>query len=320
MESIKWGVLGYARIARLFVIPAIQRSTNSEFYAIASRDKEKLEKCQADFGCKKTYSSYDELLDDPEVQAVYIPLPNSLHKEWTIKAARKGKHILCEKPMALNAAECLEMVEESKKNNVVLMEAFMYRYTDRIRKVREIIDSGVIGDVKYINSTFRFFLNRENDVRMVQELGGGSLYDVGCYPLNFVGMVTGSVPVSVSAEFVKQDGVDVIFSALLRYGNGTIASINCGFNAFGKQFSEIIGTKGIVEVPLTFSNDAGFITVISHEGKREVEVLESDRYQLEIEDFSDAVLHNRKPLFSLDETVRNMRILDDLMEKVRACK
>jgi predicted dehydrogenase len=314
-KRIKWGVLGYAKIAREQVIPAIVRASNSEFYAIASRDAEKAKQCQEKFGCSKVYKSYDELLDDPEIQAIYIPLPNSLHKEWTIKAAQKGKHILCEKPIALNTEEALEMIKVCEQNNVKLMEAFMYRYTDRTRKVKELLDSGIIGDVKYINSSFRFLLSRENDVRMAPELGGGSLYDVGCYPINFVGMVTGSSPVSMSGECVLQNGVDVLFSAVLKYENGIIAVINSGFNAFTRVFSEIVGTKGVMEIPDTFFGNAGTITITTAEGRKEIEVQESDRYQLEVEDFADAVLNNRQPLFSLEETVRNMKIIDQLLDR-----
>ena len=313
-KKIKWGVLGYARIAKNEVIPAIVKAANAEFYAIASRDQEKLKQCQKDFDCPKAYNSYDELLEDPEVDAVYIPLPNGFHKEWTIKAARKGKHVLCEKPIGLNTGECLEMVKACEQNNVKLMEAFMYRYTDRTKKVKELLDSGVIGEVKYINSSFRFYLENKKDVRMDPAIGGGALYDVGCYPLNFVGMVTGSSPVSMAAECVKENGVDVILSAVLNYESGIIATINCGFNAFGRLFTEIIGTKGVIEVPDTFFGNAGTITVTTEEGKKEIQVQESDRYRLEIEDFSDAVIKDREPFFSLDETVRNMQLIDKLLE------
>lgn len=312
-NKVKWGVLGYAKIAKDAVIPAIVKASNAEFYAIASRSKDKLKECQEDFECPKAYASYDELLDDPEVQAVYIPLPNKLHKEWTIKAARKGKHILCEKPIALNTEECLEMIEECRKNNVKLMEAFMYRYTDRTKKVNELVNSGIIGDVKYINSSFRFFLSRENDVRLNKELGGGSLYDVGCYPINFAGMITGDSPVSMTAECVIENGVDVIFSAVLKYKSGIICTINSGFNAYERIYSEIVGTKGVIEVPDTFLDNAGFITVITEDGVKEVEVEKSERYVLEVEDFSDAVINDREPKFSLDETVRNMKIIDQLL-------
>jgi xylose dehydrogenase (NAD/NADP) len=157
-RKIRWGVLGYARIARESLIPAIQRSSNSEFHAIASRDEAKLSACRAQFNGPKTFRGYDELLRDPDVDVVYIPLPNSLHREWTIKAAEQGKHVFCEKPIALNAAECREMMAACAANRVTLMEAFMYRYTDRTRKVQEVLRSGALGEIKFISSTFRFLL------------------------------------------------------------------------------------------------------------------------------------------------------------------
>lgn len=317
-KKIKWGVLGYARIARLSVIPAIVKAKNSEFYAIASRDEEKLQACQKEFGCPKAYTSYEVLLDDPEVDAVYIPLPNHLHKEWTLKAAQKGKHVLCEKPIALNQQECLEMMEACEKYQVKFMEAFMYRYTARTRKVRELLDSGIIGEVRHVNSTFRFLLNREGDVRLKPEMGGGSLFDVGCYAINFIGMVTGRSPVSMSGECITREGVDVGFSAVLKYDNGLIATVNSGFDTHLLQYSIIAGTKGIMHVPDTFSDTAGKITVVTAEGSQDVEVEASERYVLEVEDFADAVLKDRKPLFSLDETVRNIGIIEELLKKVGA--
>jgi D-xylose 1-dehydrogenase (NADP+, D-xylono-1,5-lactone-forming) len=202
-RKIKWGVLGYARIARGSVIPAIQRSSNAEFYAVASRDKAKLKECFESCSVPKSYESYDELLNDPDVEAVYVPLPNALHKEWTIKAAQKGKHVLCEKPIALTAQECDEMIRVCKEHKVKLMEAFMYRYTHRIKKVQEVIASGVLGDIKYINSCFRFLLANPASIKLKPELGGGSLYDVGCYPVNFISMVTQDEPESVAAECTR---------------------------------------------------------------------------------------------------------------------
>lgn len=314
MKKIKWGVLGYARIARLSGIPAIKMAPNSEFYAIASRDEEKLRQCKEDFGVVKTYTSYDDLLDDPDIDAVYIPLPNSLHKEWTIKAANKGKHVLCEKPVALNTQETVEMVEACEKNNVNFMEGFMYRFTDRTKKVQKVLKSGIIGEVKYINSTFRFFLDREGTIKMKPELGGGSIYDVGCYPLNFVGMVTGKEPKSVSAEYIYQDGVDIMFTGVLKYDDGVIATINSGFNSFSRMYSEIVGTKGAIEIPDTFLDNAGVITVVTNEGTKEIPVEKCERYALEVEEFADAILNNRKPMLTAKESIRNMRIMDRLLE------
>ena len=240
-RKIRWGVLGCARIARENLIPAMQRSSNSEFHAIASREESKLADSRARFNVAKTFRSYDELLRDPEVDAVYIPLPNSLPREWTIKAAQNGKHVLCEKPLALNAAECHEMIAACAANRVTLMEAFMYRYTDRTRQVLDVLRSGVLGEIKFISSTFRLLLANQASIKLKPELGGGALYDVGCYPVNFIGMVLdaingsgpgeGTLPESASAECTKLGGGDMILSALLKYPSGLIASLNCGFNA-----------------------------------------------------------------------------------------
>jgi predicted dehydrogenase len=317
-------VLGYARIARESLIPAIQRSSNSEFHAIASREESKLAECRARFNVPKTYRSYDELLRDPEVDAVYVPLPNSLHREWTIKAAEKGKHVLCEKPIALNAAECREMIATCAANKVTLMEAFMYRYTDRTRKVLDVLKSGVLGEIKFVSSTFRFLLANPASVKLKPELGGGALYDVGCYPVNFIGMVVDEIvrnqsckaesllPESISVECVRANSIDMIFSALMKYPSGLIASLNCGFNAQKRIFSEIIGAKGALEIPDTFFDNAGALTLTVGEERREIPVEQSDRYRLEVEDFADAILQKCATHFSVAETQRNMEVMDKL--------
>jgi len=322
-RKIRWGVLGCARIARENLIPAMQRSSNSEFHAIASREAAKLAECRAKFNVPKTYSSYDELLRDPEIDAVYVPLPNSLHREWTIKAAENGKHVLCEKPMALNAAECRDMAAACAANQVTLMEAFMYRYTARTRQVLEIIRSGALGEIKFISSTSRFLLANPASIKLKPELGGGALYDVGCYPLNFIGMVLDEaaqsgpgrspLPESLSVECVRTGGIDVIFSALLKYPGGLIGSLNCGFNAQKRVYSEIIGTKAALEIPDTFLDNAGSLVLVSGDERREIPVAQSDRYRLEIEDFAEAILQKRAPQFSLAETRRNAELMDRLI-------
>lgn len=330
-RKIRWGVLGYARIARESVIPAIQRSSNSEFRVIASREESKLGECRARFNVPKAYLGYDELLRDPEVDAVYIPLPNSMHHEWTLKAAANRKHVLCEKPISLNAAECREMIAACSAHDVTLMEAFMYRYTDCTRKVIEVLKSGVLGDIKFVSSTFRFLLANPASIKLKPELGGGSLYDVGCYPVNFVGIVTdeiaraqsgdskvmGDMPESVSVECARANGVDMICSALMKYPSGLIASLNCGFNAHKQMFSEIIGTKGVLEIPDTFWDNAGVLILRTDDQRREIPVEQNDRYRLEVEDFADAILRGRAPHFSLTETQRNMEVMDRLFAAMK---
>jgi predicted dehydrogenase len=325
-RKIQWGVLGCARIARESVIPAIQRSSNSELRAVASRQESKQAECRAQFAAAAVYPGYEELLRDPAVDAVYVPLPNSLHREWTIRAAEHGKHVLCEKPMALDAAQCREMTAACAANGMRLMEAFMYRYTDRTRQVLEVLRGGALGEIKFITSSFRFLLANPNSIKLKPELGGGSLYDVGCYPLNFAGLVmdeisrgrpAGAVPEGISAQCARQGGVDMIYSALLRYPSGVIASLHCGFNAQKRVHSEIIGTAGVLEIPDTFFGNAGALTLTAGEERREIPVAESDRYRLEVEDFADAILQNRAPLLGLAETRRNMEILDRLRAAAR---
>jgi len=323
-SKVRWGVLGYAKIAREQLIPAIKRSTNSEFYAIASRDNAKLKECTDKFGSVKTYLGYDELIKDPLVDAVYIPLPNALHKEWVIKAAKAGKHVLCEKPLGLNANECAEMIACCESQHVKFMEAFMYRYTQRTKKVMEILRSGVLGEIKFINSHFRFLLTNPASIKLKPELGGGSLYDVGCYPINFTGMVAdfvegGAVPGSAipehyTAMFTMQGGVDMLFSGILKYKSGLIASINSGFNAQKKVYSEIIGTLGNLEIPETFFDTTDLMYLTVGEIRTAIAVDASDRYCWEVEDFANCIRSGREPLFSLKETHRNAHVLDKLLQ------
>lgn len=314
MEKINWGVLGFARIAKNEGIPAIQDAESANFYALASRNQEKLNEAEALFHPEKLYLSYEELLKDKEVDAVYIPLPNSLHKEWVIKAMEAGKHVLCEKPLALTEEEVKEMVEASKKHNVLLMEAFMYRYSERTRKIQEILECGLLGEVRHVDSTSRFFLDREGTIKLKKELGGGALYDVGCYPVNFATMVMREEPVRITAVAKMENEVDVQSSVLMEYEDGKIASLHSGFNAFGRNYSEIIGTKGRLEIPDSFMDNEGIITLYTKEGKEELHVPECHRYTREFEDFSKAILENRAPMLTLEESILNSRILDRIFK------
>lgn len=315
--SVKWGVLGYARIAKNSLIPAILEAGNSEFHAAASRDPEKLKECGELFGCPKLYSDYNELLEDPEIQAVYIPLPNSMHKEWAIRAMRKGKHVLCEKPIALNAAECREMIAAAEESGVWLMEAFMYRFTDLAAKVKEVLAGGEIGRVTAVSSSFRFFLDRPNTIKVNPELGGGSLYDVGCYPVSFINMITGRAPESCVSECMLENGVDLSLSGVMKYEDGLIATVSCGFNAFRDTRTVIAGTLGVVDIPDTFSGAEGAFRVTTASGSREIPVADTGRYKLEVEDFADAILQNRPPRMSLEDSLLNMQVIDMLLRSIK---
>lgn len=321
-EKIRWGILGYARIAREQVMPAILRSSNAVLAALASRDAGKLKEATQRFPGIQVHASYEALLADSAIDAIYVPLPNALHLEWTLRAIRAGKHVLCEKPMGLTAEESVEMIAAARQRGVKLMEGFMYRYTDRTRVVVDLIRSGVLGEIKFVASSFRFLLSNPSSIKLRPELGGGALYDVGCYPVNFIGLVAdlsadarpGSVlPDSISGESVRVSGVDTGFSAVFKYSSGMIASANCGFNSHGRIFSEIVGTKGVLEIPNTFLDDAGVLTLASGSERREIPVAQSDRYRAEVEDFAAAIKEDRDPLFPLEETRRNADVLDRMI-------
>jgi D-xylose 1-dehydrogenase (NADP+, D-xylono-1,5-lactone-forming) len=321
-RRIRWGVLGYARIARESVMPAIQRSSNATLAGLASRDESKLTEAVARFGSIATYRSYEELLHADEIDAVYIPLPNALHREWAIRAMEAGKHVLCEKPLGLTASECAEMSAAAQRCGVRLMEAFMYRYTDRTHQVAAVLRGGALGEIKHIQSTFRFLLANPASIKLQETLGGGSLYDVGCYPVNFIGWVLDLVagvapgtlrPSAAVAESVRSRGIDQIFSGVLKYESGVIATVNSGFNAHLRAASEIVGTDGVLEVPDTFFENPGSLILTRGTSQTEIPVKASDRYRAEVEDFSEAILAKRDPMLGLAESRRNAEVIDQLL-------
>jgi len=314
---IRFGVLGYARIARLYLIPAMMEAKNAIPYAIASTNPAKLQEAQKTFGFVKAYSDYDSLLLDPDVDAVYIPLPNSLHKEWTIKAAKAGKHVLCEKPMALTEADCLDMIAACREGGVKLMEAFMYRFTVKIAKLKELLASGTIGEVRHIHSTFRFVMQEGPNIRLDPALGGGSLWDVGCYPVNLIGMILQDEPISVCAMKTVRQGVEFSLDAVLKYENGAICTLGSGFDSHTAQLTELSGTEGTILVQDSFDGTDVPILLYKNGTITEIPVEASERYVLEIEDFSNAVLMDREPSFTLDETVRNIRLINRILEAAK---
>lgn len=311
MSKIRWGILSTANIARTQLIPAIFRAENAEVTAIASRGP-KVHEVAAGLNIAKAYESYDELLNDQEIDAVYIPLPNHLHKEWVFKAAKKGKHILCEKPIALTAEEAIEMVQICKEQNVKFMEAFMYQLHPQHERVRYIIASGEIGEVKLFKSSHSFYLeNRDGDIRMKKEMGGGSLYDVGCYSIHAIRNILQSEPVEVHgfAEFDPATNVDLSAIVFLKLANGIPAVIDCSFDMTDRNEYEVVGTKGSIKVPFAFRPDVanggvGHIIVETGRVKRK-ENIRGDIYKLEVEHFSNAILHDLEPINTGEVSVKS---------------
>lgn len=321
MKKVRWGIISTANIAQTQVIPAMFRAENAEVAAIASRS-EKVHAIAKSLGIPKAYESYEALLDDPEIDAVYIPLPNHLHREWTIGAARKGKHVLCEKPAALNAHEAAEMVRICEEQQVLFMEAFMYQLHPQHDRVKEIIASGEIGELKLMKSSHAFYLgDRSTNIRATKDWGGGSLYDVGCYCIHAIRQITESEPVAVqaSAQLDSVSGIDLTALVQLELKNGVRAVFDCSFDTVPRNEYEIVGTTGTIKVPYAFRPDlqggTGSI-IVSANGETREERVDGDLYRLEIEHFSAAILDGTPISVTGQSTIDNMRVIEACLRAV----
>ncbi|MDT8382319.1 MAG: Gfo/Idh/MocA family oxidoreductase [Brevefilum sp.] len=320
MDKFRWGILSTANIGRKAMIPALKKIPIAEVLAVASRDGERAKKFAEELEIPKPYGSYQALLEDPEIDAVYIPLPNHLHKEWTIRAAEAGKHILCEKPLALNASECEMMIAAANENGVILMESFMYRYHPRILAAVEMVRSGKIGSLKTIETGFTFYMHNRDDIRMKPEMGGGALMDVGCYCINISRLMAGRNPVAVQAQAVwAPTDVDEQLVGVLDFGEGLYAHFDCAFNQSSRQHCILAGTEGYLSIPEAF-NPGEKRSVIQEvrEGKTvQVHDFEGvDEYVLIAEHFMHTI-KGADPIYPIDNSVANMRVIQALLDSAR---
>jgi predicted dehydrogenase len=311
---LRWGILGVANINNR-LLPAFTKSNNAELRAIASRSLDKAQAAAKAAGIPVAHGSYEALLDDPTVDAVYNPLPNTLHAEWTKKAAERGKHVLCEKPLCPTAAEAQDVVDFCKAKNVKLMDGFMWPHHPRTAKLRQFLDSGGIGEVRRVSGTFTFSLPLEpGNIRLKPELGGGSLLDVGCYPVYGLRWAMGADPVWAFGTANTQFGVDVEFNGVLWFPDGRIASFDCGFTHPMRQWLEITGSEGVVWVPEMWLPPRRAAFVVKREGKtpEEVAVEGEDQIVHMLQNFGRAVLENRPINPPPDEAVKTLQVLDAL--------
>ncbi|OPX41924.1 glucose--fructose oxidoreductase precursor [Ruminiclostridium hungatei] len=317
--KVKWGIISCAGIAESSVIPGILGAQNAELYAISSRGPDKLEKFKNKFNPVKAYESYEELLDDPQVDAVYIPLPNGLHYEWTLKAAAKKKHVLCEKPMGISEEQVIKMKEACDKNGVLLMEAFAYRHSPLTVKVKELVDSGAIGKVKFMESHFSFMLKDPKDVRFFDSLAGGATYDIGCYNINVIRYIIGEEPVSLYAtgEVGEKSGVDESSCIVMDFDGGVKAVSYCSFHCTLRSEYTIVGEKGIISVPVVFNTKGDTkIVVKKDEGIEEIKVTCPDNYMLEVEQLGRCILHGEKPYITFEDSLNNSRVIDEALRQI----
>lgn len=314
--AVRWGILGTADIARISFLPGVKEA-GGEVVAVGSRSAEKAERFAADWAIPKAYGGYDAVLDDAEVEAVYIPLPNTLHAEWIAKAAEAGKHVFCEKPLTMTAQEAEAAVAACQKAGVHLAEAFVYHYHRQTEAVQRLLESGAIGEVKHTDAVMHYTFDRDpNDIRLNPALGGGALLDVGCYVLSWTRLVMGGSPEAVAAHAVGDpSGVDSSTIALLRFSGGRTASVSSGIRMRGGQNARVYGTEGVLEVSHPFHPWKGS-TLLVRKGK------ESEDHSLEIANhpFTDAISRFQASVRSGEPLPVSGKELVEQARLVEACR
>jgi predicted dehydrogenase len=315
-DIVKWGVLGVAKIATVKVIPGMQRGDWSDVVAIASRNPEKARKAADSLGVQKAYHSYEELLADPEIEAIYNPLPNHLHVPWSILAAEAGKHVLCEKPIGLNSQECRQLIGVRDRTGVKISEAFMVRTHPQWVRARDLIRSGAIGDLRSVVSAFSYFNRDPANIRNVLDWGGGSLMDIGCYPVQISRFLFEREPLRAVGAFERDPdmGVDRLTSGILDFGAGQ-SVFTCGTQMTPYQRVQILGAKGRIDVEIPFNappDKPTRIFVDEGAGLRTEEFQVCDQYTLQGDMFSRAVRGLGEVPTPLEDSLANMKAIEAL--------
>ena len=322
MRTLRWGILSTANIATEKVIPGILAADRCEIVAIGSRDQVRGRAAAERHGIARVHGSYADLLADPDVDAVYIPLPNHLHAEWTLAAAWAGKHVLCEKPLAMTASDAERMIEGCEKAGVVLMEAFMYRLHPSWVAVRELVAGGRIGRLTAVDTWFSYFNDDPANIRNIREYGGGALFDIGCYPVNLSRMLFGGEPEHVAATVIRDpaSGVDVLTSGILEFPAG-VAAFTSSIRAEDDQRVDIYGTTGRISIPIPFNIPPHLPTevrVIAGGDPPVAPAFETltfapaDPYAVEAAAFAAAVLDGTPLPTPPQDAVANLRVIERL--------
>jgi D-xylose 1-dehydrogenase (NADP+, D-xylono-1,5-lactone-forming) len=318
MNPLRWGILSTARI-NSSLIPPLQTSARNKLAAVASRRPAPAEVYAKEWKIPRAYGSYEALLADPEIDVVYISLPNHLHAEWTIKAAQAGKHVLCEKPLAVSVAEVDAIEAAAQQAGVVVTEAFMYRHHPQTLRARALVASGVIGRMEVIRGAFTVKLERSTDVRWDPAKGGGSIWDVGCYPISYMRFITGAEPLEVFGwQVTAPTSVDAAFAGQMRFPGDVLAQFDCGFRSPFRSFMEMVGTEGVLRAPLPFrSTEASVLQLIQDEKSELIPTPGPDRYLLEVEDLADAILQGKPPRVSLADSRHTVAAIVALLQSAR---
>lgn len=317
---VKWGIMGTANIADWGFLPGAIKAQGFEAYAIAGRSEEKLNYFKNKFGFTKTYIGYENLINDQEVEAIYIPLTNQLHKEWVIRSLRAGKHVLCEKPLGMNSSEVTEMYKEAEANSRILMEAYAYLHSPYIKALKDEINSGAIGDILFLETAF-YTQGYEEDFRLHKDFGGGAMYDLGCYATSMILSLVDSNVRTVQAVAQKSlEKVDLLTSAVLEFENNISAAFNVGMclgdNARYDRLY-IRGTKGSITSYVEYNQEGRLrFEVTNQESTREIEIDAPNNYMLEVDNLNLAIKRQAKPLIPPSFSIRNSELIDMVLNRI----
>jgi predicted dehydrogenase len=320
-QPLRWGLLSTARINKALFTP-LRTSKRNRLLAVASRSQEKAGAYAHEKKIQRAYGSYEALLADPEIDVIYNSLPNHLHAEWTIKAVEAGKHVLCEKPLALSLDEVDAMAAAAERHGKIVAEAFAYRAHPQTLKVKEIVDSGKLGKVEMVHGSFTFVMTNPDDYRWKPEMGGGGLWDIGCYPLSYTRSVLGTEPLEVFGwQVTGLTGVDEVFAAQLRFPGDVYAQFDCSVKIPYHTFMEIVGDEGTLNVPNPFNLGARETLYLTKNGKTEaITVKGPGPYVSEVEDMADAILLGKSPRVSLADSRANVAAILALFQSAKIGK
>jgi predicted dehydrogenase len=319
MTRVRWGILSTANIGMAKVTPAIQRAGNCDVVAIASRNSDQAAAAAARLGIPASYGSYEELLAADDIDAVYIPLPNDLHAEWTMKAAAAGKHILCEKPLGMTAAEARQMAANCEDAGVKLAEAFMYRHHPSWVEARRLLAAGAIGTLQAVQSWFSYFNDDPTNIRNRPENGGGAIMDIGCYNINLSRMLFGAEPTRIKAAVHRDPvmGIDTLSSAVLEFPGGGHATFTCSTRSEGYQRVHIVGTEGRIEIEIPFNippdRETRIFITQGGDPTQTIQFDAVDQYTVQAELFAQAVLDDTAVAVGIEDAIANMEVIEAIL-------
>jgi D-xylose 1-dehydrogenase (NADP+, D-xylono-1,5-lactone-forming) len=317
-SPLRWGLLSTAKINQALITP-LRASSRNRLTAVASRSQASAQAYAAEWKIERAFGSYEAMLADPEIDVIYNSLPNHLHTEWTIKAMQAGKHVLCEKPMGLSTAEVDAIAEASQKTGKVVAEAFMYRHHPQTLKVKELVDQGSIGKLQALRGAFTFKLKSDINIRLMAEMGGGSIWDVGCYPISFTRLIVGAEPLEVFGQQITgSSGVDDTFFGQMTFPGEIFAQFDSGFRTPFRTHMEIIGSEGTLTIPAPFKPDLNEKISLYREDKTElIDIPSMELYIGEVEDMADCILLGKSPRMSLADSRANTAAILALLESAK---